>query len=976
MPRRADLTSVLVLAGSEADLAAGAVEACRTLTRQGLRTVLLGSDPAALAAAVDAAHTTYAEPLTPRFVEQVIARERPDAVLADLGGAAARDTVEALCSAGVREKYDVEFIGADHVAACGAEGLRAVRAAARACGAESEAYRDSAARGWREYDLQVLRDRHGGTHVLCTAERVGAAGGDALFTVTPPQTPAARQIRHLADLARAAARALTAGAAALTLRIALSPDGRRSALVEPRPGAPWTVQRAATADGQPIGGLIARLAVGETVDELGLPPARRPDLVTVTVPRPDRGTGAVTARGATFRDAFNKALEQVVPADGEPPWSRPADDPTTQPAAQRVPSPDRVAAVVRALCSGAEPADIARATGIHPWFLNELSALHRTATDLGHARPLTRDDLLRAKRQGFGDRRIAALSGLPEQTVRGVRHTIGLRPGHPALHAVRTSVYTGGRPRTTGGGRDAVLVLGPGIWTGGGADHSCRQAALALRAAGWAPVLIDSTPRTLSAARDAFDRGYLEPLTAEAVLEAVEAERRAGTVAGVLGQFGGPDVAALARELQDGGAPLTDLSAPLAHLVTEADALGRALTAAGLRTTARRAAASLPEALAAAGELGYPVTVTRPHGPGHATRRTVADPTALASLLRGSSPGRPVLVERALRACVELGVDALYDGQELVLASVFEYLDGGHGDVPACALPPVSLGSGSVARLAEATARAARALGVRGALSVRFASAGDVLYVREVVPGTARTAPFTTAATRVPLAQAGARIAMGADLATLRAEGLLHAEGPRASTGADARVFVRAPGDGDRHGGALTAAGPEFGAAYAKYLIGLYGSLPTKGRAYLSVTGHDLRSLILPARRLTSYGFELFAGGDTFGALRRAGVPVTALPGSAHPEPPVVRLLRAGQLDLVLSAPGPADDRDETIAVRAAAAPQGVPCFTSVRALSAGVQAIGAVLDDRVQVAPLHERDHHRPVRRSGRPSHDHEEKR
>ncbi|MEU6548761.1 hypothetical protein ABZ915_00525 [Streptomyces sp. NPDC046915] len=929
MPRRADLTSVLVLAGSEADLAAGAVEACRTLARQGLRTVLLGSDPAALAAAVEAAHTTYAEPLTPWFVEQVIARERPDAVLADLGGAAARDTVEALCSAGVREKYDVEFIGADHVTACGAEGLRALRAAARACGAETEAGQDGAPRGWREYDLQVLRDGHGGTRVLCAAERAGAAGEDALFTVTPPQTLDARQIRRLTDLARAAARALPAGAGALALRIALSPDGRRSALTEPRPGAPWTVQRAATADGQPIGGLVARLAVGETVAELGLPPARRPDLVTVTVPRLDRGTGAVTARGATFREAFGKALELTVPADGEPPWSRPADDPAALPAALRVPSPDRIAAVVRALCSGTEPADITRATGIHPWFLNELSAPHRTATALVDARPLT-----------------------------------------------RTWVSTGGRPRTTGDGRDAVLVLGPGTWTGGAADHSCHEAALALRAAGWAPVLIDSVPRTLSAAQDAFDRSHLVPPTAEAVLEAVEAERRAGTVAGVLGQFGGPAVAALARELHDGGAPLTDLSASLAHLVTDPDALGRALAAAGLRTTARRAAASLPEALAAAGELGYPVTVTRPHGPGHATRCTVSDPTDLTSLLRESSPGRPVLVERALQATVEVGVDALYDGQELVLAGVYEYLDGDHGDVPACALPPVSLGSGGIARLTVATARAARALGVRGALSVRFASAGDVLYIREVVPGTAHTASFTTVATRVPLARAGARIAMGADIAALRAEGLLPTEGHRASTDAHARVFVRAPGDGDRQGAALTAAGPEFGAAYAKYLISLYGSLPTKGRAYLSVSGHDLRSLILPARRLTSYGFELFADGDTFGALRRAGVPVTALPGSAHPESPAVRLLRAGQLDLVLSAPGPAGDRDEATAVRAAAAPQGVPCFTSIRALSAGVQAIGAVLDDRVQVAPLRERDHHRSVRRSGRPSHDHEEKR
>ncbi|WP_262062085.1 hypothetical protein [Streptomyces sp. STR69] len=972
MPRRADLTSVLVLAGSEDDLAAGAAEACRTLTRQGLRTVLLGSGPAVLAA-VDAAHTTYAEPLTPWFVEQVIARERPDAILADLGGAAARTVMGALCSAGVREKYDVEFIGAAHATAGRTTG-----------GPQAGAGREHAGAGWREFDVQVLRDRSGGTRVLCAAEQVDAAGAGARFTVSPPQTPTTPQLRRLTDLARTVARPRPAdadcgavadcGAGALSVRIALSPDGRRVALVEPRPGEPWSVRRAATADGLPLGGPVARLAVGETVAELGLPPAG-PDLVTVTVPHPGRDTGTVTARGAGFRDAFNKALELAVRAGGEPPWSETAEDPAALLAALRVPAPDRITTVVRALDCGAEPAAIARVTGIHPWFLSELSALHRTATALRHARPLARHHLLRAKRQGFGDRRIAALSGVPEQRVRGVRQTIGLHPGHPAAHAAHTPVYTGGRLQVTGDGRDAVLVLGPGTWAGEGPDHSCRQAALALRAAGFAPVLLASDPRTLSAARDAFDRGYLEPLSAETVLEAVAAERRAGTVAAVLGQFGGPAAAALARELHDADAPLSDLSAATARPVTDPGALDRALAGSGLRTAARRTVTSRAEALAAAGELGYPAAVTRPHRPGGATRSTVADPTALAHLLRGHLPGGPVLVEHALQACVELGVDALYDGRELVLAGVFEYLDGDHGDAPVCVSPPVSLGRGGVARLAEAAERAARALGVRGALHVRLASAGEVLYVREVVPGTAHTAAFTTAATGVPLAQAGARIAMGAGLRALRAEGLLPAGRPPASAAADARVFLRAPGDGGRYGGALTAAGPEFGAAYAKYLIGRYGSLPTKGRAYLCATGRELRSLILPARRLTAYGFELFAGGDTFVALRRAGVPATVPPGPAHPEAPVVRLLRAGQLDLVLSAPGPADDGEEAAAVRAAAARQGVPCFTGVPALSAGVQAIGAVLDDRVQVAPLPRRDRHRPVRLRGEPGHDHEEK-
>ncbi|MEU8971071.1 hypothetical protein AB0D11_17590 [Streptomyces monashensis] len=971
MPRRADLGSVLVLAGSEADLAAGAAEACRTLTRQGLRTVLLGSDAALLAAGADAAHTAYAEPLTPWFVEQIIARERPDVVLAGLGGSAARQVVRALCSAGVHEKYDVEFIG-------------------ESGGEFSSAPMAPAPLGWREFDLQVLYDRHGGVQVLCIAERVDAAGAGALCTVTPPQTPTAPQLRRLTDLARATVRARPAGTGVLSVRIALGPDGRRPALVGPRPGDPWTVPPAVTADGRALGGLIARLALGESVAELGLA-ADRPGLVTVTVPRLGQGAGTVTARGATFRDSFNKALEQAVPAEGAAPWSGPAGDPAALLAALRVPAPDRIATVVRALVAGAEPADIARTSGIHPWFLTELSALRRTATDLGHARPLDQHVLLRAKREGFGDRRIAALSGLPEQVVRAVRHAIGLRPAHPATHTARTSVYMPdatlapdaigrtsitGPLGTTGRDRGVVVVLGPGAWAGEGADHSCREAALALRAAGWAPVLVASDPRTLSATRGAFERGYLEPLTAEAVLEVMAAERRAGAVDALLGQFGGAAAAALARELRDGGAPLSDLSAPVPDLVTGPEALGRALAGAGLRTAARRTAASLPEALAAAGELGYPVLVTFPHASGRPARSAVADAAGLTHLLHGCPADRPVLVERDLRACVELGVDALYDGQELVLASVYEFLDGDHGDAPVCALPPLSIGSGGVARLAGASARAARALGVRGALSVRFASAGDVLYVREVVPGTAHTAPFTTAATRVPLAQAGARVAMGAGLAALRAEGLLPPDGLRAAAATDERVFLRAGRDGTNGDGGALAAGPEFGTAYAKYLIGSHGSLPTKGRVGLRATGHDLRSLILPARRLTCYGFELFADGDTFGALRRAGVPVTALSGAGHPEPPVVRLLRAGQLDLVLSAPGPAGDRDEAAAVHAAAARQGVPCFTSVRSLSAVVQAIGAVLDDRIQVAPLHERDRHRSLWQPARTGHDLEEKR
>ncbi|WP_018567223.1 hypothetical protein [Streptomyces sp. PsTaAH-124] len=670
MPRRADPRSVLVLAGDGADLAADAVRACRNLTRLGLRTVLLGSHPAVLTGA-DAADAVYAEPLTPHVVERVVARERPDAVLAELGGPAAHTVLAILRSAGVPEKYDVEFIGAD----------------------------------------------------------------------------------------------------------------------------------------------------------------------------PDR-----TAQGRARRP-------RELPAPG-----------------------------------GA-----------------------------------------------FG-------------------------PAAPGA----------------GPGRGTVLVLGPAVRSGADADHSCREAALALRAAGWTPVLLAADPRTAAATADAFARCRPAPLTVRTVLEAVAEERRSGTVAAVLGQFGGPATAALAPGLADAGAPLSDLPAGAVRTAADPDALGRALAGAGLRTAPRRAAASLPEALAAADATGYPVAVTRPHGPA-GTAHTVTGPAALTELWHRRADDGPVLVAPALRACVELRVDALYDGRELAVAGVLEYLDDDHGGTPVCALPPVSLGASGTARLAEATARAARTLAVRGALSVRFAAAGDALYVREAVPGTAHTAPFTAVAARVPLARAAARIALGATLAELRAEGLLPAEGSRIRPDTATRVFLRAGGDGeppDGTPGGAAAAGPDFGAAYAKYLIGRHGSLPTKGRACLSGAGQDLRPLILPARRLASYGFELLADGDTFGALRRAGVPVTPLP-EALPEArsktaaapgdfPAVRLLRAGLLDLVLSVPGPADDPAEAAAVRSAAARRGVPCFTGVRALSAGVQAIGAVLDDRVRVAPL-------PSERTG---HDHEEKR
>ncbi|MFF1488240.1 hypothetical protein ACIGZH_35675 [Streptomyces sp. NPDC058319] len=681
MPRRADPGSVLVLAGGGADLAADAVRACRNLTRLGLRTVLLGSHPAVLTGA-DAAHAVYAEPLTPHFVERVVARERPDAVLAELGGPAAHTVLAALRSAGVPEKYDVEFIGAD----------------------------------------------------------------------------------------------------------------------------------------------------------------------------PDR-----TAQG---------------------------------------------------------------------------------------------------------------------------------RARHPRELPVPGGAFGPAAPRTDPG-RGTVLVLGPAVRSGADADHSCREAALALRAAGWTPVLLAADPRTAAAASAAFARCRPAPLTVRTVLEAVAEERRSGTVAAVLGQFGGPATAALAPGLADAGAPLSDLPAGTVRTAADPDALGRALAGAGLRTAPRRAAMSLPEALAAADATGYPVAVTRPHGPGGAAH-TVTGPAALTELWHRRSGGGPLLVAPALRACVELRVDALYDGRELAVAGVLEYLDDDHGGTAVCALPPVSLGASGTARLAEAAARAARTLEVRGALSVRFAAAGDALYVREVVPGTAHTAPFTAAAARVPLARAAARLALGATLAELRAEGLLPAGGSRSRPDTATRVFLRAGGDGDppdgTPGGAATAAGPDFGAAYAKYLIGRHGSLPTKGRACLSGSGQDLRALILPARRLVSYGFELLADGDTFGALRRAGVPVTALPeappaarsgtAAASGDFPAVRLLRTGQLDLVLSAPGPADDPEEAAAVRAAAARQGVPCFTGVRALSAGVQAIGAVLDDRVRVAPLAACGPGGPARPPERTGHDHEEKR
>ncbi|MFC6707355.1 carbamoyl-phosphate synthase large subunit [Flexivirga alba] len=902
MPKRDDIKSVLVIGsgpiviGQACEFDYSGTQACRVLREEGLRVVLVNSNPATIMTDPEFADATYIEPITPEVVETIIAKERPDAVLATLGGQTALNTAIALHEAGVLEKYNCPLIGASVEAIQLGEDRQRFKGVVERCGAESaksiichtmdeciaaanklgypmvvrpsftmgglgsgfayderdlrriagaglhaspttEVLLEESILGWKEYELEVMRDHADNVVVVCSIENVDPVGvhtGDSI-TVAPALTLTDREYQQMRDIGIAVIREVGVETGGCNIQFAIDPENGRIIVIEMNPRVSRSSALASKATGFPIAKIAAKMAIGYTLDEVPnditreTPASFEPtlDYVVVKVPRfafekfpaadptlttTMKSVGEAMAIGRNFTEALQKALRSLERSGATFHW-----DPDNAPSREMgralleqagTPTDGRIVLVQQALRAGLTVEEVFDGTKIDPWFLDQIQLINKMAGIIADADQLTPELLRLAKRHGFSDQQIAQLAEMPEAVVRGLRYALGVRPVYKTVDtcaaefAAQTPYYYSSYdqenevlPRE----RPAVLILGSGpnrIGQGVEFDYSCVHASFALQDKGFDTVMINCNPETVSTDYDTSSRLYFEPLTLEDVLEVVHAERQAGPIAGVIVQLGGQTPLGLAQALKDAGVPIVGTSPEAIDLAEDRGAFGRVLAEADLPSPKHGTAYSVDEALAVAHEIGYPVLVRPSYVLGGRGMEIVYDDATLNDYVTRAthaSSEHPVLVDRFLDDAIEIDVDALFDGTDMYLGGIMEHIEeaGIHSGDSACTLPPVTLGAEEIERVRTSTRALAEGVGVRGLINVQYALAHDTLYVLEANPRASRTVPFVAKATGVPLAKAAARVMLGESIQDLRDDGLLPPVGDGGMLPADSSIAVK-----------------------------------------------------------------------------------------------------------------------------------------------------------------------------------------
>jgi carbamoyl-phosphate synthase large subunit len=1086
MPKRTDIRHVLVIGsgpiviGQACEFDYSGTQACRVLREEGVRVSLVNSNPATIMTDPEFADATYVEPITPEFVEKVIARERPDALLATLGGQTALNCAVTLHETGVLEKYGVELIGADIeairrgedrqrfkdiVMSIGADTPRsrvcASMAEAAAAAAEldlpvvirpsftmgglgsgvahtftqledmvtvglahspvGQVLVEESVLGWKEYELELMRDRRDNVVVVCSIENVDPMGvhtGDSV-TVAPAMTLTDREFQHLRDTAIAVLRAVGVDTGGCNIQFAVHPQTGRLVVIELNPRVSRSSALASKATGFPIAKIAAKLAIGYTLDEIpnditGETPASfEPslDYVVVKVPRfafekfPDadpvltstmKSVGEAMAIGRSFTEALGKALRSMeTPEAGF--WTVPdpvGSDAASTLAALRSPHDGRLYAVERALRLGATVAQVHEASGIDPWFIDQILSLVELREEIVGAAELGEEPMRRAKRAGLSDRQIAVLRGTAdgEDRIRALRHRLGVRPVYKTVDtcaaefvaatpyhysayeydpAAESEVFPQREPRPK------VLIIGSGpnrIGQGIEFDYSCVHAALSLQSAGYETVMVNCNPETVSTDYDTAARLYFEPLTFEDIIEVYRAECESGPVAGVIVQLGGQTPLKLVRRLAAADVPIVGTPPEAIHLAENRVAFAELLTAARLAAPQYGTASSAAHAKAIADQIGYPVMVRPSYVLGGRGMEIVYDEGSLGAYIDRATeldPAHPLLIDQFIEDAIEVDVDALCDGSEVYLGGVMEHIEeaGIHSGDSACTLPPITLLPADIEAVRTSTERIAAGIGVRGLLNVQYALKDGTLYVLEANPRASRTVPFVSKATAVPLAKAGARIMLGASIADLRAEGLLAASGDGASPHlrgpvavkeavlpfhrfrtADGQSVDSALGPEMRSTGEVMGLDTTFDIAFAKAQLASGSALPTAGHMYVAAAFKHLPRVAAALRTAQGLGFKTFTDAETGALLCGEGV-VVSVPVDGDGPDAVERLIAGGEIDLAVSISGGTADGKMHRAVRAAAARHGIPYVTTVPGLLAVLRAIRvrARLDFRVR---------------------------
>ncbi|KAB1644077.1 carbamoyl-phosphate synthase large subunit [Gulosibacter chungangensis] len=1001
MPKRSDINSVLVIGsgpiviGQAAEFDYSGTQACRVLREDGVRVILVNSNPATIMTDPDFADATYVEPITPEAIEAIIIKEKPDAILPTLGGQTALNAAMKLDELGILAKYDVELIGAkvdairrgedrqefkEVVEKCGAESARSFIAKtpeeAKQYAAElgyplvvrpsftmgglgsgfayteaelmrivedgllssptSEVLLEESILGWKEYELELMRDNSDNTVVICSIENVDPVGvhtGDSI-TVAPALTLTDVEYQHLRDVGIAIIREVGVDTGGCNIQFAVNPVDGRVIVIEMNPRVSRSSALASKATGFPIAKMAAKLALGYRLDEIAnditkvTPASFEPsiDYTVVKVPRFNfekfpaadpvltttmKSVGEAMSLGRNFTTALQKALRSLEKRGSSFTWVEDSRSVEELLESMKIPTDGRIVDVQKALAKGATVEQVFESTKIDPWFLDQIVLINEVAELIKAAEGLDAPTLRIAKGHGFSDAQIAELRGLEEGEVRAIRRNAGVRPVYktvdtcagefPAFTPYHYSSYDQ-ETEVEASDRQKIIILGAGpnrIGQGIEFDYSCVHASFALSEAGFETIMVNCNPETVSTDYDTSDRLYFEPLTLEDVLEIVDVERANGELLGVIVQLGGQTALGLAKGLEAAGVPILGTSPSAIDLAEERGLFSKILDDAGLAAPANGTATDRASAHEVAERIGFPVLVRPSFVLGGRGMEIVYDSAQLDDYFVRSegeviiSASHPLLVDRFLDDATEIDVDALYDGTDLYIGGIMEHIEeaGIHSGDSACTLPAITLSNKVLGEVREATRKIAQGIGVKGLLNVQFAIGAGRLYVLEANPRASRTVPFVSKALGVQLAKAASRVMAGASIADLRSEGILPTTGDGTFQPLDTPVAVKEAVlpfkrfrtlEGSivdtllspemRSTGEVMGIDSDFPRAFAKSQLAAYGGLPTSGNVFVSVNDRDKRVIVAPVMRLVELGFKIFATEGTALVLGRHGV--------------------------------------------------------------------------------------------------------
>ena len=1055
-----------IVIGQACEFDYSGAQACKALREEGYRVILVNSNPATIMTDPDLADATYVEPITPETVERIIAKEKPDALLPTMGGQTALNTAMRLAAIGALDRHGVELIGAkadvieraedrlkfrDTMSAIGIESPRSAVAHSMAEAREAlaqvglpavirpsftlggtgggiaynkeefeqivhggldaspttEVLIEESVLGWKEFEMEVVRDRADNCIIVCSIENVDPMGvhtGDSV-TVAPALTLTDKEYQRMRDASIACLRAIGVETGGSNVQFAVNPADGRMVVIEMNPRVSRSSALASKATGFPIAKVAAKLAVGYTLDELAnditrvTPASFEPtiDYVVVKIPRftfekfpgtpallttSMKSVGEAMAIGRSFAEALQKGLRSMETGlTGLDPVEAPGDGGRDAfRAALSTPRPDRLLVAAQALRAGLTVEEIHDACKYDPWFLREIEGIVAAEREVEQdGLPRDAAGLRRLKAVGFSDAQLARLARRKPAEVAALRERLGV---HPAYKRIDTcagefasttpylySSYEGGfgtpLDEADPSDRRKVVILGGGpnrIGQGIEFDYCCVHAAYALRDAGFETIMVNCNPETVSTDWDTSDRLYFEPLTAEDVIALIRREQTRGEVAGCIVQYGGQTPLKLSQALSTAGIPILGTSADAIDVAEDRERFQVLLQRLGLRQPENGMARSPEEAESIAERVGYPVVLRPSYVLGGRAMQIVHDRAGLHRYMREAvlaSGDSPVLVDHYLNDAIEVDVDCICDGERVYVAGVMEHIEeaGIHSGDSACSLPPYTLSPATVTEIKAETEALARALGVVGLMNVQYAIKDGAVYVLEVNPRASRTVPFVAKATGVPVAKIGARVMAGAKLSDFRLDD--QAIAPHVAVKEAVFPFARFPnvdvilGPEMKSTGEVMGLDQSFERAFAKAQLGAGVKLPTEGTVFLSVRDGDKAALLPLTRRLLDMGFDILATRGTAARIRDAGLPVRVVNKVLEGRPHCVDAIRSGEIQLVINTAAGAQSVADSFDIRRSALTHGVPHYTTVAGARAAVHAIAAIRAGTLEVAPL-----------------------